>query len=144
MQRIFQKITIVIFSALWAAPGVSLAQKTITTYHRDSTIVLTRDSRLEDLITRQKDYNAVKQTMNGYRVQIYFGSVRQKAAEVKMDFASKHPEIASYLTYTAPNFKVRAGDFRTRLEAQKLFKTIEGQYPTCFIVPDEINLPVMK
>lgn len=82
--------------------------------------------------------------MPGYRVQIYFGGVRQKAAEVKLDFAGKHPEIASYLTYLAPNFKVRVGDFRTRLEAQGFLKSIEGQYPTSFIVQDEIKLPVLK
>jgi len=79
--------------------------------------------------------------MAGYRVQIYFGSVRQKASEVKQDFSGKHPNTASYLTYLAPNFKVRVGDFRSRLDAQGFLKSIEGQYPTSFIVQDEINLP---
>lgn len=86
----------------------------------------------------------MKQSMPGYRVQIYFGGIRQKAAEVKLDFTSKHPEIPSYLTYLAPNFKVRVGDFRTRLEAQGFLKSIDGQYPTSFIVQDEIKLPPLK
>src|SRR5204863_8279819 len=84
-------------------PLFSFGQKTITTFHKDSTVIITRDARVDELIARQKDNNTLKQTMSGYRVQIYFGSVRQKAAEVKMDFASKHPEVPSYLTYTAPN-----------------------------------------
>ncbi len=125
-------------------PHFSFAQKNITTYHKDSTIALTRDSRIDDLITKQKDNNTLKQSMPGYRVQIYFGGVRQKAAEIKLDFTGKHPEISSYLTYLAPNFKVRVGDFRTRLEAQGFLKSIEGQYSTCFIVQDEIKLPVLK
>lgn len=82
--------------------------------------------------------------MTGYRVQIYFGSVRQKASEVKMDFNSKHADVPQYLSYLAPNFKVRVGDFRTRLEAQGFLKSIEGQYPTSFIVQDEIKLPSLK
>ena len=82
--------------------------------------------------------------MTGYRVQIYFGGVRQKAAEVKQDFSSKHSDVLSYLTYSAPNFKVRVGDFSTRLEAQGFLKSIEGQYPTSFIVQDEVRLPSLK
>jgi len=120
------------------------AQKNITTYHKDSTIVLTRDSRVDELIAKQKDNNTLKQTMPGYRVQIYFGGVRQKAVEVKLDFSGKHASIASYLLYSAPNFKVRVGDFPTRLEAQGFLKSIDGQYPTSFIVQDEIKLPPLK
>src|SRR5439155_6640375 len=71
----------------------ALAQKTITTYHKDSTIILTRDERLDQLIARQKDNNTLKQTMAGYRIQIYFGGMRQKAIEVKSDFSVKHPEV---------------------------------------------------
>jgi hypothetical protein len=125
-------------------PGISSAQKYLTTYHKDSTIVLSRDERIEELITRQKDHNTLNQSMEGYRVQIYFGSVRQKASDVKQDFSGKHPDIISYLTYLAPNFKVRVGDFQTRLEAQGFLKSIEGQYPTSFIVQDEIKLPALR
>jgi hypothetical protein len=122
-------------------PDVSSAQKYVTSYHKDSSIVLTRDARIDELITRQKDHNTLNQTIDGYRVQIYFGSLRQKASEIRQDFSSKHADIPSYLTYLAPNFKVRVGDFRTRLEAQGFLKSIEGQYPTSFIVQDEIKLP---
>jgi hypothetical protein len=129
---------------LFFLPGIASAQKYLTTYHKDSTIVLSRDERIDQLITRQKDHNTLNQSVEGYRVQIYFGSVRQKAADVKQDFSGKHPDIISYLTYLAPNFKVRVGDFRTRLEAQGFLKSIEGQYPTSFIVQDEIKLPALR
>ena len=138
---IHTKISLICFCAI---AFNSYGQKMLTTYHKDSTLVLTRDARVDELMARQKDSNTLRQSMNGYRVQIYFGSVRQKASEVKLDFTGKHPEIMAYLTYSAPNFKVRVGDFSTRLQAQKLFKSIEGQYPTCFIVPDEVRLPAMK
>jgi hypothetical protein len=129
------------FIACTAQSNFLFAQKTLTTYHRDSTVILTRDSRVDELIARQKDNNTLKQTVPGYRVQIYFGSVRQKASDVKSDFSGKHPDVASYLTYFAPNFKVRVGDFKTKLEAQGFLKSIDGQYPTSFIVQDEIKLP---
>ena len=118
----------------------SFSQKTITTYNKDSTVSITRDDRIDQLILRQKDINTLHHGGTGYRIQIYFGALRQKASEIKADFTNKHADVPAYLTYNAPNFKVRVGDFRTRLEAQKFMKNLEGQYPTIFIVPDEIKV----
>ncbi len=121
-----------------------LAQKYVTQSNADSSVTITKDSRVDDLIKKQKEINQQKQTIPGYRVQIYFGAIRQKAIELKNEFNSLHPEVASYLTYKQPNFKVRVGDFRTRLEAQKFLKNIQGQYATSFVVTDDIKLPVLK
>ncbi|HRH65708.1 MAG TPA: SPOR domain-containing protein [Bacteroidia bacterium] len=120
------------------------AQKTITTVNSDSSIRITRDPRLDELIERQKQINLEKQSMPGFRVQIYFGGNRPKASEVKLDFNSRYPDIPAYLTYQQPNFKVRVGDFRNRYEAQKLLKQLEGKYPTTFVVPDEVKLPSIR
>jgi hypothetical protein len=120
------------------------AQKYVTQSNADSSISITKDIRVDELIKKQKEINQQRQTIPGYRVQIYFGSVRQKAIELKNEFNGLHPETASYLTYKQPNFKVRVGDFRTRLEAQKFLRNIQGQYSTSFIVTDDIALPVLK
>ncbi len=130
---------ILILFSRWAG-----AQDTVMKYMADSTVVLIQDSRLDALIRRQKNANLIKQTMPGYRIQIYFGGVRQKASEIKSAFADKHNDISAYLTYQQPNFKVRVGDFRTRLEAQRFLKSMEGEYTTMFIVPDEVKLPPLK
>ena len=120
------------------------SQDTVTKYMADSTVVVIQDARLDALIKRQKNANLIKQTMPGYRIQIYFGGVRQKASEIKSAFADKHNDVSAYLTYQQPNFKVRVGDFRTRLEAQRFLKSMEGEYTTMFIVPDEVKLPPIK
>ncbi len=120
------------------------AQKTTTSYNEDSTISVTKDPRYDELVAKQKRQNAAVQTMPGYRIQIYFGAVRQKASEVKLEFASKYPGVPSYLTYQQPNFKVRVGDYRSRFEAQKFLKEIDGQFPSTFIVPEDVKLPPVK
>ncbi len=122
----------------------AFAQKNVTTYNDDSTLVITKEGRFDQLVDKQKRLNQANQTMSGYRIQIYFGGVRQKASEIKLDFNSKYPALAAYLTYQQPNFKVRVGDFRTRFEAQKFLKDIEGLYPSSFIVPEEVKLPPIK
>lgn len=114
-------------------------QTFVTHFSADSTSSISADSRLDALIKRQTDSNRLKQTINGFRVQIYFGVNRPKAAEIKMEFAQKFPDMSSYLTYAQPYYKVRIGDFRTRLQATKFMQQIQQSYSTCFIVPDEVN-----
>ncbi len=137
-------ISFVFLPGIFLFSEMSLAQKYVTQPNSDSSVVITQDARVDDLIRKQKEVNLQKQTIPGYRIQIFFGSNRPKAIEVKMDFSMKHPQVTSYLTYQQPNFKIRVGDFRTRLEAQKFLKEIQGLYASSFIVPDEIKLPTLK
>ena len=137
--RIHLAFTLILLSA-----GLSFGQKNFTTYNADSTISITKDQRYDELVAKQKRQNAATQTMPGYRIQIYFGAVRQKASEVKLEFASRFPGVPAYLTYQQPNFKVRVGDYRSRFEAQKFLKEIDGQFPSTFIVPEDVKLPPVK
>jgi len=134
----------IIFFLLIFFCNAARAQKYVTEYNADSSVAITKDSRLDDLVKKQKEINLQKQTIPGYRIQIYFGASRPKAIDVRTDFNSRHPAVPSYLSYQQPNFKIRIGDFRTRLEAQKFLKDIEGQYATSFIVQDEIRIPPLK
>jgi hypothetical protein len=96
------------------------------------------------LVEKYNNQNQTKPIINGYRVQIYFDSGNQskkKANDVKTQFLAKNPDIPCYLVYQSPNFKVRVGDFRTRYEAYKFYREIKNDFPSAFIVKDEINFP---
>jgi hypothetical protein len=110
----------------------------------NSAIIVMKDARLDELIQKQKEINIQKQSIPGYRVQIYFGGDRQKATDLKQEFIQKHPDMSAYLTYQQPNFKVRVGDFRTRLEATKFLRQLGDEYTFSFIVPDEISIKQLK
>ena len=99
------------------------------------------DSLANELVERYKKVCAGKMSMPGYRIQIYFGSERNKAQELKADFLKNFPETTAYLVYHQPNFKVRLGDFRTRLEAVGFLNKLGDRYTTAFIVTDEVKLP---
>ena len=119
-------------------------QKLIKMAENDSALIITQDSRVNELIKRQTQENLEKQSMPGYRIQIYFGGNRQKASEIKLDFANQFPDISTYLTYQQPNYKVRVGDYKSRFDAMKTLKLLEGKYPTTFVVPDDVKLPPLK
>lgn len=99
------------------------------------------ESLAMQLIHRHKKVNAAKMNMPGFRIQLYFGNERMKAQEIKSTFLQKHPKSTAYMVYHQPNFKVRVGDFRTRLEAAGFLKMIGDDFKTSFIVPDDVKLP---
>jgi hypothetical protein len=72
---------------------------------------------------------------------LYYGGNRAEALDLKSKFAALHPDVESYLIYQQPYFRLRAGNFRTRMEAYKLFKVVQKEFPSVFIVNDEIAFP---
>ncbi len=144
MKELKFKLNIFLFLSVFCFQCHSTFGQSITTFNSDSSIIITKDKKFDELVNKQKEQNLVNQSMRGYRIQIYFGGIRQKASELKLDFNTRYPDIQAYISYQQPNFKVRIGDYRNRYDAQKFLKEIEGLYPTSFIVPDDVKLPLLK
>jgi hypothetical protein len=100
-----------------------------------------QDSLVHVLVNRHIAINQAKNSMPGYRIQIYFGPNRTTANEIKTDFLQLFPKMGAYLVYQQPNFKIRVGDFKYRLEAMKFLKEIQHLHSAAFIVKDEVKLP---
>jgi len=106
-----------------------------------------QDLRLEKLLKWHVENNERKEGIDGFRVEIFFSSAlnaRELSQEKKKDFLSKYPDYNVHIKFISPNFRVRVGDFRTKNEALKLYKKIEEDFPGAFIVPDIIDLPLLK
>ncbi len=101
----------------------------------------------EVLIEKHIQVNQKAKGVPGYRIQVYFGSgndAKNQANKIRTDLRNAYPSFESYISYKEPFFKVKIGDFRTKLEAYKLFKLIQQSYPSAFIVEDIVsyeNLP---
>jgi hypothetical protein len=77
----------------------------------------------------------------GYRVQVFYGSDRREVFSQQAKFKSLYPTLNTYITYKEPNYYLRTGDFRTRLEAQRLMNELRSEFPTLFIFREKINAP---
>jgi hypothetical protein len=106
-------------------------------------ISMVQDHKIDDLVTKHIEINS-KTPIKGYRVKIHFGADKNKAKEVKAKFLSQFPDVAAYEKYDQPNFNIRVGDFRTKLEAYRLLKELQQEFPSAFIVQDEIELPELE
>lgn len=110
-------------------------------------INVNQDARLEKMVKWHADNNNKRNGISGYRVEIFFSSsfnAKDQALNKKKEFLSRYGEYNVHVKYTAPNFRVRVGDFRTKNEALKLLRRIQKDYPGAFIVPDNIDFPLLK
>jgi hypothetical protein len=102
-------------------------------------VVVNEDPRVKEMLQKYGESRTGK--MKGYRVQIHFGTEKTRAKDAKSKFLTKYPDVHTYDMFETPYFKVRAGDFRTKLEAYKFLKEIQEHFPGAFIVEDQIELP---
>jgi hypothetical protein len=80
----------------------------------------------------------------GYRVQAFYGSDRRQVFNEQSRFNSLYPAVNTYITYKEPNYYLRVGDFRTRLEAQRFMNELRSNFPTLFIFREKINAPNLE
>ena len=84
----------------------------------------------------------------GYRIQAYsdnnYKTAKASAQKRARDIAMKFPQYRSYISYKAPAWRLRIGDFKTQREAQAALQRIKSVYPKfareMVIVRDRINV----
>lgn len=107
-------------------------------------LILNQSTRIDTLIMKQRQIHANDSTIDGFRVQIFMelGNDALKNAEsVKTKFAEDYPEVPIYLVFGQPYYRLRIGDFRTRLEAENMYQRVKKVYKNAFVTADRINLP---
>lgn len=113
---------------------------------KDGQINVYGDSRLDKL----NEFNASPQSgqsgvkMQGYRLQIFYDQEKNTINQKKADYLARYKDQPAYVNYKAPNFRLRVGDFRTRLQAEKYMNEIRVDWPDAIIVEDDIDLPSLE
>lgn len=133
--------------ALVILPALQLAGQT----GHDGRITVIQDPSIDTLLARHIEINeALLQDednygINGYRIQIFEESGNKSsthAREVMAEFTEKYPDIPVYLTWQAPNFKVRVGDYATKMQAEGYLQKIKKDYPIAWVIKDKIKFPI--
>jgi hypothetical protein len=106
-----------------------------------------QDDKVDLLVCKHIQLNRLNNGLDGFRIQIFFDSGNNSKTNAKAiydAFTLKYPMVRAYLTFKAPNYKVRVGDFRTKLDAQRFLNEIITDYPSAWIIADQINLPQVE
>ena len=128
----------ILFMILFVATAsISFAQS-------NGSVNVSQDDRIESLISKQRQLYKLDSSFSGYRIHIFMeiGNEALKHAEdVKKQFEKAFPDIPIYLTYAEPYFRLRAGDFRNRVEAEKCLRRIKPKFKEAFVTADMIYRP---
>ncbi len=101
------------------------------------------DARIDTLIQLHILQNKKFPVMPGFRIQIFKESgntALDEALAVREQFEKKY-NLPAYITFNEPYYRVRVGDFRTRLEAIRFLEKIKRTYPLAWDIKDDIQIP---
>jgi hypothetical protein len=102
-----------------------------------------KDTRIDILVKKQGAVipPATVPQITGFRIQLFFDIDKKAVDDARNKFSAKFPKIDTYVIYNAPNYFLKVGNFRTQMEAEKIKKAIDLDFPTNYIVKELINLP---
>ena len=109
-------------------------------FGQNGEITIDADPRIDSLMIQQTEINKQKDGVSGFRIQIKNTTTQKDANALRARFSRDFPELKSYLRYNAPYYKIRIGDYLTKLEAQKDLIEIKKKYRGAYPVPCPINL----
>ena len=92
----------------------------------------------------QQYINAWKKNkkIDGFTIQITsFAGVNSRVSieRVEAQFRNQFPDIPGNISYSEPNFRLRVGNFRTKLEAYHALQKIAPSFAGAFVLKDQID-----
>ena len=88
--------------------------------------------------------------IQGYRTQVFSGNnqraSKDEAFSKEKEIKELFPDVPTYVSYNAPFWKLRVGDFRSHEEAYHMMRQLMAAFPKygkeMYIVREEIKIPL--
>jgi len=115
-----------------------------------NSVVVHKDPRIDLLINKQSQINEEtsrdsRKTGKGYRLMIISTNKRDEAIAAKTKIYTYFPELKAYLWHQSPYYKVKAGNFKDRKEAEAYQQKMNAYFPKgVFIMNDIVELKLDK
>lgn len=128
---------------------ISFAQADSTAID-SSSIIVHKDPRLDLLVKKQVQINEVtsresRKSGRGFRLMIISTSNRDEAIAAKTKIYTYFPELKAYLWHQSPYYKLKAGNFKDRKEAEEYQIKLRDYFPKgVFIMNDIVELKPEK
>ena len=94
---------------------------------------------IEDMMKKYTSDNKAQTVLAGYRIQLLATTDRQKVERAMNKFKSLYPSITVDWEHNKPYYKLRAGAYRTRLDAIRALKAFKKDYPGAYTAKARIN-----
>lgn len=127
MKKIFLLLTVSFFLSDFNIQGQESLQS--------GNALIFKDPRIDYLQKVYAEKNKIRVEIKSiFRIQIIASKSRSEVNDIKAKFSSKYPEIPVFVNFSPPTFRLRAGNFISREDAQTFLTEIRKSYPASFIV----------
>ncbi len=114
-------------------------QNNLEAQTEEGTVRIESSAHIDQMLAQKKNYNKSLDKFQGFKIQIYYGSEKE-CYEVKEEFKSLYPDIATSIIFSTPQWKLQIGNYRTRLEADHSMVGIKKEYPSAIVLATEIDI----
>jgi len=104
----------------------------ITTIN-DGIIKVESSPKIKNLIKNKIDYNSTNTSEKNYHIQIFYGS-ENGAIRTQNKFRELFPNTSTSLEFDSPNWKIKVGNYRTRLIADKHLQKIKLEFEGAIVL----------
>lgn len=98
------------------------------------------NKKLDSILDSIDSKNVQRNFIDGFTIQVYSGMKREDALNIKKELSSSLPELQTEVQYAQPNFRVKAGKYFSRIEAQKDFNDVKRLFPSAIVIPDKVAI----
>jgi hypothetical protein len=95
------------------------------------------NTKVDNVLDSINSFNITRKFIDGYTIQIYSGQNREEAMNTKKKLAAE-PSLNGLLEYNQPKFRVRVGNYYSRLESQRDLLRLKRLFPNAILVPEKI------
>ncbi|MEO0733286.1 MAG: SPOR domain-containing protein [Bacteroidota bacterium] len=94
---------------------------------------------IDQLLELFQTENEQETVVEGWRVQILATTDRRRLETVESEFKVNYPSVPVDWVHTKPYYKLRAGAFKTKQEAERLKYTLGEQFEGVYLVKDDVR-----
>lgn len=108
----------------------------VKSFSQNATLTVNEDPKISELLRLQKNLEKENKLSLNYTIQLYYGELN-RANDVLKKYKNRFSDWPASLEYETPNYKVWAGNFPTRIEAERALKQIQREFSSAFILKPE-------
>ncbi|MFT5255669.1 MAG: hypothetical protein ACI9RL_001016 [Candidatus Paceibacteria bacterium] len=96
-------------------------------------VIVNADSEINELLLLKKSLEKENKIDEGFTIQLFYGEVELANITLK-EYKSSYSSWPASIEYETPNYKVWAGNFATRIEADRALIVVKKRFSGAFIL----------
>jgi hypothetical protein len=105
----------------------------IKSYGQDIKAAVSVDPKIDELLKEKRKLNSSLFLNEAYKIQIFYGNSEDSKKKLQ-EFNRELKDLDSTIIFNSPNYKVWVGNFKTRIEVERVMINIKQKYPSALII----------